>query len=49
MHVATMGMLWLLMMLRWWWRGRWRWQVLAGFINDAQLNDGRRVDWATIG
>jgi hypothetical protein len=52
MYVATttMRMLWLLlMMLLRWWRGRWRWQVLPGFINDAQLNDGRRVDWATIG
>jgi hypothetical protein len=32
-----------------WRRGRRRWQVFASLVDDAQLHDGRRVDWSTIG
>lgn len=29
--------------------GGWRWEVFTSFVDDAQLNDGRRVDWPSIG
>jgi hypothetical protein len=38
-----------LVMLRRRGRRRRRWQIFAGLVNDAQLHDGWRVDWATIG
>ena len=28
---------------------RGRWEVFAGLVDDAQLHDGRRVDWSSIG
>jgi hypothetical protein len=30
-------------------RGGWRWEVFTSLVDDAQLNDGRRVDWPSIG
>jgi hypothetical protein len=46
-RMGVRGLL-LLMVLRWRRRGRRR-KILAGLVDDAQLYDGRRVDWSTIG
>jgi len=45
--MGVRGLLWLVVLGRR--RRRWRGEILAGLVDDAQLYDGRRVDWSTIG
>ena len=46
---VRMRVRWLLLVLLGW--GRWGrgWKVFSGLVNDAQLDNGRRVDWTAIG
>lgn len=46
---VCVGVRWLLVMLLGWRRRGRRWQIFSGFVNNAQLDDGGRVDWTTIG